>query len=278
MVKEDPMMPQERKPEEWSVSIPPGVDQLVCDDGEPLETPRHRYAMNLLIETMEVQWADRTDLYLGGNEFLYFSMLQTKRNDFRGPDVFVVLGTERRERKAWVLWEEDGKRPTLVIEITSESTAAEDRGRKKNVYERSLEVPYYILYDPFTGDLEGFRLPTPGARYVPIPPNEAGRVPIESLGLELGIWHGRFSVADVEAPWLRCYLPDGTLFPTKDEREKANVERERSNAEREKANAERERSNAEREKERADREAARVADLERQLAELQRLLPATGER
>ena len=39
--------------------------------------------------------------------FLYFSKTQAKNNDFRGPDVFVVMNTSRRERKSWVVWEED---------------------------------------------------------------------------------------------------------------------------------------------------------------------------
>jgi Uma2 family endonuclease len=192
--------------------FPPGIDELICDDGEPMDTPRHRDGMILLIETLDLHWADRTDYYAGGNMFLYFSMLQTKRNDFRGPDVFVVLGTERRERKAWVLWEEEGKRPSVVIELTSPSTVADDHGRKKDVYERALEVPYYFIFDPESGELEGFHLPGPGTRYAPIPPNGSGRLPVEILGLELGVWHGLHRYA--QAPWLRWFLPDGTLLPT----------------------------------------------------------------
>jgi len=33
--------------------------------------------------------------------FVYFSETQAKRNDFRSSDVFVVMDTERRERKSW---------------------------------------------------------------------------------------------------------------------------------------------------------------------------------
>ncbi|WP_437604602.1 hypothetical protein WMF20_25545 [Sorangium sp. So ce834] len=34
---------------------------------------------------------DREDVYVSGNVAIYFSELQAKKNDFRGPDVFVVL-------------------------------------------------------------------------------------------------------------------------------------------------------------------------------------------
>jgi hypothetical protein len=87
----------------------PGADELQTSDGEPMESERHRRQMLLLIESLEHAFGDRDDFYVGGDMFLYFSEAQTRKNDFRGPDVFVVLDTERRERKAWVVWEEDGK-------------------------------------------------------------------------------------------------------------------------------------------------------------------------
>lgn len=39
---------------------PRGVD-LPCDDGEPLETQRHRDQMNLLIDSLGDAWRDRDD-------------------------------------------------------------------------------------------------------------------------------------------------------------------------------------------------------------------------
>jgi Uma2 family endonuclease len=258
MAEEDRMKPHEEPSRKEpsggpEVVFPPGIDELIYDDGEPLESTRHRDGMMLLIESLDLYWADRTDYYVSGNMFLYFSMLQTRRNDFRGPDVFVVLGTERRERKAWVLWEEEGKRPSVVIELTSASTVSEDHGRKKDVYERALEVPYYFIFDPDSGELEGFHLPGPGARYAPIPPNGAGRLAVEILGLELGVWHGQHRY--VEAPWLRWYLPDGTFLPSAQELAQAAQ-----------ARADQENARADQEKARADQEKARADELERRLA------------
>ena len=83
---------------------------LPYDDGIPMETPRHRFQMNLLIESLDVRWADRDDFYVGGNMFVYFSPDQVRSHDFRGPDLFVVLDVTRRERKSWVVWQE-GKGP-----------------------------------------------------------------------------------------------------------------------------------------------------------------------
>jgi Uma2 family endonuclease len=216
-------------PEIWphGISRPPSVDELVTDDGEPMESARHRDQMFLLIESLALAWKDRDDFYVGGNMFLYFSALQAKRNDFRGPDVFVVLRTHKHERKAWVVWEEDGKTPDVVIELLSDTTAQTDRTEKMRVYESVLRVPEYFWYDPFTQELAGFVLRN--GRYEPIAPNASGRLPSRALGLELGIRTGTY--LGNEAPWLRWFLPSGEVLPTRHEAA-AEAERARDEARR----------------------------------------------
>src|SRR5262245_33364759 len=111
----------------WGGKALPGQDELPCDDGEPMETGFHHAQGTVLIDSLAVAWSDRRDYYVAGNMFVYFSEQQIKRNDFRGPDVFVVLGAERKPRKSWVAWEEGGKLPDVVIEVISESTEHVDR-------------------------------------------------------------------------------------------------------------------------------------------------------
>jgi len=50
------------------------------------------------------------------------------------------------KRRTYKLWEE-GEVPSLVIEVTSNSTRREDTRDKKDLYER-LGVKELILYDP----------------------------------------------------------------------------------------------------------------------------------
>ena len=50
---------------DWAAPEPP--TGLVYEDGEPLETPRHRIAMNLLICSVQQALRDRPDFYAGGN-------------------------------------------------------------------------------------------------------------------------------------------------------------------------------------------------------------------
>jgi Uma2 family endonuclease len=68
---------------------------LPAEDGLPLESNWQRAQMNLLIELINIYWADRTDFYAGGNMFIYYSPNRLKTEDGRGPDFFVVKGVDK---------------------------------------------------------------------------------------------------------------------------------------------------------------------------------------
>ena len=162
----------------------PGQHELPFEDGEPMETSRHYEQMHHLTGALRQAMRDRSDVFVGGNMFVYFSPRQPKNELFRGPDVFVVLGTEKKERLSWVLWEEM-RLPDVVIELTSESTTTEDYGTKKEVYERVWKTAVYVIYDPLTHQLDAWQLE--GGRYVPAPRAENGDVEVAILGLRLGL-------------------------------------------------------------------------------------------
>ena len=65
---------------------------------------------------------------------------QVRHQDFRGPDFFAVLGVPKRERKSWVVWQE-GKGPDVVIELLSESTAAQDKEALLARYQERFGAP-----------------------------------------------------------------------------------------------------------------------------------------
>lgn len=180
---------------------PPRGEDLPYDDGEPMETKRHRRQMNVLCESLDDAWRDRDDFYVSGNMAVYYSETQSRKNDYRGPDVFVVLDTHRAVRKSWVVWEEDGRTPDVIIEITSDSTEHIDRGPKMDIYARLLHTAFYAIYDPFTTQLDAYRLDVGQRRYVRVEPDSRGRVFVEPLQLSLGIFPAR--IGDDEALWLR---------------------------------------------------------------------------
>jgi len=78
---------------DWE-EVPLSTSDLIFDDGEPLESNRHRTAMNALIRSLHEAWAHRNDFFVGGNMFIYYSNRQIRNEDFRGPDFFVVLGVD----------------------------------------------------------------------------------------------------------------------------------------------------------------------------------------
>ena len=242
-----------------------------------MESARHRAQMNVLIESLADLWGDRQDFYVGGNMFVYFSELHART--FRGPDVFVVLDTDKRPREKWYAWEEGGKLPDVVIELLSPSTAEVDRNEKRRIYERVWKLHVYVLYDPMTHALEGHVM-GPEGRFVTLAPDANGELPIEVLGLSLGLRAG--DQYEEPGPFLRWIDGDGQTVPlgrerAERERERAEQERERAEQERERAEQERERADHERERadherERAERERERAVAAERRLAELEAAL------
>lgn len=252
---------------EPEIQPPPRGDELPCDDGVPMETARHRDQMNLLIHALQNGWKARRDFFVGGNMFLYFSAEQARKNDFRGPDVFVVLGTDDHERKSWVVWEENGTTPDVVIELTSKSTEHIDRGEKMKIYAEQLKVAIYVLYDPFSLSLEAYQLDLATKRYMPIEPLPTGDVPCPDLGLSLGVRNGTYGFR-AEHPWLRWIAPDGEVLPTEDEEATAKAveaERKAADAESKAAEAESKAADAKRE---AESLASRLAEYERRFGTL----------
>lgn len=183
-------------------------------DEPPLETDFHRNQIDLLIRLLQAWWQDRQDFYISGNLTVYYNTQQLKSRDFRGPDVFVVLGAEKRNRRSWAIWEEGGKYPNVVIELLSSSTANVDKGAKKALYQDVWRVPEYYWFHPETLEFAGFHLV--GGCYEAILSTDQGRLPSEQLGLELGI-HDR---------QLRWFTAEGDLIPLPEEQERQRAEQE----------------------------------------------------
>ena len=165
-----------------NVVFPPG--DLLSDE-PPLESDLHRLQMTLLIQCLEWLWRDRGDFYASGNLTIYYSPRQRKSEQFRGPDFFVVLDTERKPRKSWVVCEEDGKYPNIIVEIISQSTADTDRGLKKQIYQEIFRTPDYFWFDPQGLEFKGFQLVS--GKYQELQPNSNGWLWSQQLQLYLGV-------------------------------------------------------------------------------------------
>ena len=166
------------------VKFPP---RDIWSEEPPLESYAHLQQILILLQCLEWLWQDRNDYFAAANLTIYYSPNQKKSEDFRGPDFFVVLGTERRlDRKSWVVWGEGGKYPDVIVEILSPSTAKIDRGQKKQIYQDIFRTPDYFWFDPETLELQGFRLME--GQYQAIEPTDRGWLWSDRLGLFLGIY------------------------------------------------------------------------------------------
>ncbi len=217
-------------------------------DGKPMaETDLHRDEMFDLIARLQGRYADAPDVYVSGNLLLYY-----QEGDPRAavaPDVFVVQGVPKGQRRIYKLWLE-GVPPAVVIEVTSRKTKGEDRRTKRALYAR-LGVAEYFMYDPeaeyLSPPLQGLRLIA--GMYQPQVPLADGSLRSERLELDLRLVAGRLELYDVAT---------GARVPRLAERVEA--ERRRAEAERRRAAAERDRADA------AEAELARLRDLVRRMS------------
>lgn len=116
------------------------------------------------------------------------------------PDVAVVAHVQNRDadRTQFVVADE-GTRPSLVIEIVSRCSRADDRVEKVRDYALAGVQEYvYIDHTVRRGnhiwELAGFRLQ--GNQYLPLLPDEDGALYLESVTLCIGLDDGRIWLED----------------------------------------------------------------------------------
>ena len=166
-------------------------------DGEPMAENDHQLtAMIDAITTLRAWYADREEVYPGGDMLMYYVM---NDNEIRvAPDVFVVFGVEsRHKRNSWIVWRE-GKAPDIVMELASGSTWRRDMREKRDIYAQ-MGVTEYWRFDP-TRNL--FFPPLIGERLV-----DCEYVAIDVATNGDGIIRGHSAVLGLDV----CALPDGDM-------------------------------------------------------------------
>lgn len=127
-------------------------------DGEPVaETYAHLYAMLVTLEVLQQYLKGRQAMVLA-NQFLYYAQGFPKLRV--APDVMVLFDVAPGGRDNFKVWEE-GQVPSVIFEMTSQSTREQDQVLKKTLYEQ-LGVQEYWLFDPkgewIQSQLQGYRL------------------------------------------------------------------------------------------------------------------------
>lgn len=164
-------------------------------DGKPMaETDVHIDTLIALREALRDHFRNMPQVYVAGNLLLYYE--EGNPAACVAPDIFVVKGVAKGDRRIYRLWEED-RAPAMVIEITSRSTRLEDLGTKRALY-AMLGVPEYFVYDPLDEylqpPLQGYRLRD--GEYERLQPTDDGCLVSQELGLQLCLEDGRLRLID----------------------------------------------------------------------------------
>ena len=236
------------------------LEEYPYSDGRVLmETDPHANSIVAMRNQLKSHFAGLRDVYVAGSMAVYYR--KGDRSAVVAPDVFVVLGVAKRDRKSYRIWDEGGVVPGFVVEVASPSTSDRDATDKRETYER-MGVREYWRFDP-VGDLirqrlEGWRLG--GAGYQRVRKTRAAgwyRSEVLELDLRAEEWLLRFRDPRLGRDLLTYAEIERALQES--ERERNRAERERNRAERERDMATKERDEAARERDEANR---RLRELE----------------
>jgi|ERR1043165_4224178 Uma2 family endonuclease len=166
-------------------------------DGKPLaETDIHVLEIVSLLEVLREYFKDDADVYVAGNNFIYFQDGDIAKRV--SPDVYVVFGVEKKLRRTFKTWIEQAV-PAVVFEVSSRKTRREDTEKKWHIY-AALGVKEYFLYDPeddyLKPPLQGHRLVR--GFYHRIKPDKDGFLLSKELGMKFRLEQGLIQLYDIQ--------------------------------------------------------------------------------
>ena len=178
----------------WKVRTLPDVfyeEPEPVADGMQQERPIDRIG-----HLLRQRYEDQPDVFISGGVFVSYDV--TDGNRRVKPDLFIAFDVDnagiRENLPNFWIWE-IGKAPDFVMAVASPSTAANDLGWKRELYQR-LEIQEYWRFDPTGGRLYG--KPITGERlvnggYEEYPPEYGGDGSIRSHSELLDVvfhWNG----------------------------------------------------------------------------------------
>ena len=84
------------------LSHPLATVEYPSSDGLPMaESDFQRKPLTYAIEALDIYFQDRPEVYVSGNMFIYYE--EGNPEAVVAPDVFVVIGTAKRERSLYFL-------------------------------------------------------------------------------------------------------------------------------------------------------------------------------
>jgi Uma2 family endonuclease len=236
----------------------PTAEELPDSDDTPVDNELQESAPTLLKLVLAELWEDRMDWFFGIDMGIYYNPDEPPIV----PDAFLSIGVDSVKsenlRPSYVLWEEKGILPQLVLEVVSPKYRGE-YSTKKDFYER-LGILYYAIYNPKRKrkpTLEVYKLIQ--GKYLPVVGNP---IWLPEIGLGIGKERATFQLRERE--WMFWYDEAGERYLTPQEMNKLSQQRAQQ-AEQQAKQAERQAKQAERQAKQAEQKAQRLADRLREL-------------
>jgi len=252
----------------------PTAEELPDSDDTPVDNELQNLIPNAADEILSRIWAQRDDWFWGVDMGIYYH----PEKPALVPDGFLSIGVQRIKstelRLSYVVWEEKGIVPILVMEVASKTYGGEYDKKMEDYAE--LGPLYYVIYNPFCRPsasgrrgrrsrhadhqpLEVYKLE--GDQYILLSGNPIWLPEIGlGIGTELGKYRGR------SREWVYWYDQEGRRYLTSDEF----AEQARQRAESERQRAEQARQRAEQARQRAE-QAQQELELERERERAERL-------
>ena len=133
-----------------TITQPPLV--YPSSDGKPMADNTKQFNWITLIKgNLEILYAQDPTVFVTGDLLWY--PVEGQPKIAAAPDVMVVFGRPRGDRKSYIQHQEAGIAPHVVFEILSDANTPMEMLRKTNFYSVHGVEEYYV-YDPERNDLE----------------------------------------------------------------------------------------------------------------------------
>ena len=206
-------------------------DKLHPDsDGKPLADNTIQFHLIMKIQGgLDTLFSDDPLVFVAGDLLWYHSKSSSKS---QAPDVMVVFGRPKGDRRSYRQWHEDNIPPQVAFEILSPSNTAEEMSEKFQFYQQHGVEEYY-LYDPYKNKLQGWL--RQGTQLIPIA-NMAGWIS-PRLGIRFETSRGVLDLYDPAGKRFESYVE--TAKRADQEAQRAEQEAQRAEQQAQRAKQER---------------------------------------
>ena len=197
-------------------------------DGKPMADNTRQFRLITKIQGgLDALFKDQPNVFVAGDLFWY--PVEKEPNIKQAPDVMVVFGRPKGDRRSYKQWFEENIAPQVVFEIASKSNTKVELEETKLEFYQDYGVEEYYLFYPEKGIVKGWL--RRGSILEEIPSMSGWVSPRMSV---------RFEIEDKE---LQLYSRDGERFETfveiiegrKLQKQRAELERQRAELEQRRA-------------------------------------------